>query len=93
MNSSGFTSVLQLTHDERMALSLIHDDFRNQFLHYRPTLWSIEVTGMPKVVAHALDVLQRVALEMGGYYAHYDRNKVADLVAGAQELLRQVEYS
>lgn len=88
MNLSGSTSVLQLTHDERLALSIIHDDFRNQFLHYRPTLWSIEVTGMPKVITHALDVLHRVALEMGGYYAHYDRDKIAQLITHAQQQLQ-----
>src|SRR5579884_29565 len=71
MSVSGFGSVLKLTHNEKMALGMIHDEFRNQFLHYCPTLWSIEVTGMPMVVTYALDVLRRIALDMGAYYAHY----------------------
>ena len=81
MSISGFTNVLQLTHNEHLALNMIHDDFRNQFLHYRPTLWSIEVTGMPFVTNLGLDVLRKVALDMGGYYAHYNREKVAKLIA------------
>lgn len=87
MSISGFTNVLTLTDEDKLALKIIHDDFRNQFLHYRPTMWSIEVTGMPFVITLVLDVLRRVVLQMGGFYAHYDRKQVADLIANAQELL------
>ena len=86
---SGFTNVLRLTHNEDLALDMIHNDFRNQFLHYRPTLWSIEVTGMPFVIDLGLDVLRKVALDMGGYYAHYDREKVAKLIGRGKHLLQK----
>jgi len=43
---------------------------------------------MPKIITHALDVLHRVDLEMGGYYAHYDRHKVSELIAQAQQQLQ-----
>jgi hypothetical protein len=88
MAISGFTNVLQLSHNETLALKIIHDDFRNQFLHYRPTFWSIEVSGMPEIIMHGLDVLRRVALGMGGYYAHYDRDKVAEFIAQGQLMLQ-----
>jgi hypothetical protein len=89
MSISGFTNVLQLTHNEHLALNMIHNDFRNQFLHYRPALWWIEVTGMPFVTDLGLDVLRKVALDMGGYYADYNREKVAKLIARGKQLLQK----
>jgi|ERR1700674_1188907 len=88
MAISGFTKVLQLSEKQKQALNRIHKEFRNQFLHYRPALWSIEVSGFPEIIGNGLDVLRAVALEMGGYFAHYDRRYVAKLIAQAKEMLQ-----
>lgn len=77
---SGFAKALEVTEDQKRALSYIHDEFRNQFVHYRAACWSIGLDGMPEIITHGLDVIRAVALDMGNYYVHYDAQKVASLV-------------
>jgi hypothetical protein len=77
MNFSGFTKILQLSENQKQAVGRI----RNQFLHYRPASWSIELVGLPGIIAHGLDAIGSVALEMGSYHAHYNRERVASLIA------------
>ena len=90
MNISGFTTVLQLTDKQREALGHIHK-FRNNFVHYDPACWSIELAGLPETVAHGLDVLRFISLEMGCCYVHYeagDQQRVADLINEGKNFLR-----
>ena len=91
MAIGGFTKALELSQEQRRALRFIHTEFRNQFIHYRPTRWAIELEGMPEIVTHALDVLCAVSLEMGCHYVQYkpgDLQKVADLVTEGKNVLR-----
>lgn len=90
MNISGFTNLLQLTDKQQKVLSHIHK-FRNNFVHYGPACWSIELAGMRKIVAHGLDVLRFISLEMGCYYVHYeagDQEKIAGLINEGKNFLR-----
>jgi hypothetical protein len=96
MNVSGFTKVLQLSEKQRRAVKRIHDEFRNQFVHYQPTIWSIELAGMSEIVMQALDVVRFVSREMGCYYVHYeagDTQKMADLINEGQRVLQQYSRS
>jgi hypothetical protein len=81
MNVSGFNKVLQLSPDQDRAVHYIQIEFRNQFVHYRPASWSIELAGLPEIIGHGLDVIGSIALAMGSYYAHYNRERVASLIA------------
>jgi hypothetical protein len=81
MSFSGFTKALQLSEDQKKAVNRVHNDFRNQYLHYRPASWSIELVGLPGIIAHALDAIRSIALEMGSYYTHSSRERVASLIA------------
>ena len=38
-------------------------EFRNEFAHFRPKGWSIEVSGMPALLAHVLRVIDHLALK------------------------------
>ncbi len=49
--------------DEDTALERVIGEFRNEFEHFRPKHWSIEVSGMPKIVGHVLRVIRFLALE------------------------------
>lgn len=88
MALGGFTALLSLGDNEKIALNVIHDEFRNQFLHYRPTSWVIEVTGMPDIILRGLDVIHHITQDMGSYFVHYDRTKVANLVAAGRQALK-----
>jgi hypothetical protein len=88
MNFGGFTRVLELSEEQKYALRLITDEFRNPFVHYKPTAWLIELEGIPELVAQALEVIRFVTTDMGCFYARFDRDKIADLVTEGTTLLR-----
>lgn len=51
------------------------NEFRNQFSHFHSTSWMIEVEGLPRIILHALDVVEAIATS-----PHYDRwNKFSEL--------------
>jgi hypothetical protein len=85
MNLSGYTKPLKISDKQKRAVLCIHEEFRNQFLHYRPVCWLIELGGMPEIISDALDVIGAVTQDMGSYYTHYDRNQVASLVAAGKQ--------
>ena len=87
MNASGFTNVLKLSEHQKRALDYIHNTFRNNFLHYRPAMWFIELAGLPGIITHGLDIIALVTVEMGSYPAHYDRNRIRALVAEGKSAL------
>lgn len=91
MNLGGFTKVLRISQDQRRALCRLHSDFRNQFVHYNPTLLSIPEDVIRETLMHALDAL-RAIFEMGCYYLHLgpgDSDKIATMVADGKEFLQK----
>lgn len=88
MNISGFTKVLELSEDQKRSVNYIHEEFRNRFVHYRPASWSIELIGVPGIIGHGLDIISFITLEMGSYYTHYDRDRIATMIAEGEEALQ-----
>jgi hypothetical protein len=80
-NISGFTDVLQLSPNQSKAIEILHEQFRNPFTHYLPTLWAIQLAGLPEIVSHVVDVIRFVSLDMGCYYVHYDEGDAAKIAA------------
>jgi hypothetical protein len=94
-NLGGFTKVLQLSEDQNQALCRLHSEFRNQFVHYRPTSWSIQLDGMPEMLMHVFDAL-RAVLEMGYFYLHFepgDNDKIKALVTEGKTLLQKASLT
>lgn len=54
---------LVLMKDEQWALNKLIGDFRNEFEHFVPKEWLIDVSGMPTIMSHALRVIEFVAVE------------------------------
>ena len=48
---------------EDEAIDKIVNEFRNEFAHFRPQGWSIEVSGMPSLFIHVLRVIRHLALD------------------------------
>jgi len=88
---SGFTQPLKVTEVERQAVERVHSEFRNEFEHYQPKLWSIELAGLPEIIGHVLDVVRMVSLEMGCYFVHYrpgDSDRIAALIRQGKDVLQ-----
>jgi hypothetical protein len=54
---------LETTADEDTAIERLVSEFRNEFEHFKPKHWSIEVSGMPNIIGHVLRVIRFLALE------------------------------
>jgi len=67
MHQNVQSKVLQLSEDEKWAIEKISRTLRNNFEHYLPRLWSIEVSGMPLIVRHVSRVIRFLALESGNF--------------------------
>jgi hypothetical protein len=68
---------LKISADERLAINNLSDGFRNNFEHFMPKLWSIEVSGFPAIANHVCRVIRFLALESGNVFLNpRQRNKV-----------------
>jgi len=53
---------LVISKEEEHAIERLVNEFRNGFEHFAPTGWSIEVSGMSRILAHILRVIQGIAI-------------------------------
>ena len=91
-DGSGCVKPLILSLAQKRSVRQIDLDFRNHFIHFLPTCWSIELAGMSQIVANALDVIQLLGVETGCIYAHQqpgDRQKISALVDEGKILLQK----
>ena len=58
---------LQLTTQQKKSIQILRKWFRNNFEHYIPKGWSIEIHGMPQIALDVLEVIRFLALETGNY--------------------------
>lgn len=82
---------LQLTPEQDQSINRLQKEFRNNFEHYVPKLWAIEVSGMPKIISHNLEAVRFLALESGNY-AHFNQSqiiKIKSLIFRSQKLLKK----
>ena len=59
------SKALTLSPDEESAICLLIDQLRNNFEHFDPKGWSIEISGMPEIVRHVLRVIEFLVLGSG----------------------------
>jgi hypothetical protein len=60
---SGNSKLLATTPEEDAAIDKLVNEFRNEFEHFKPKHWSIEVSGVPDIVGLVLRVVRFLALE------------------------------
>ena len=60
-------NVLALSKRQQDSIQLLKKVLRNQFEHYIPKLWSIEVHGLPQMALDVLEVIHFVAITNGIY--------------------------
>ncbi len=92
MRMTVVSKLLQLTPEQEESISRLQKEFRNNFEHYVPKLWAIEVSGMPNIIGHSLDVIRFLALESGNY-THLSPSqiiKIKSLIFQSQKLLKRM---
>lgn len=85
------SKVLRLSQTQKQSLDLIQNRFRNEFAHYEPRLWSIDLHRMPQVVIDGLEVTRLLSLETGNYmHLTIEAGKrIETLITEASEFLCQ----
>jgi len=80
-NATGVT----IGSSELRWLCRFHQDIRNQFVHFEPRGWSIEVSGIPEIAK----LISRIILEMvsmGYAFRHQDSDQLEELKGNLQTL-------
>lgn len=49
---------LALTEEQLKDVIWLHAEFRNNFSHFTPMGWSIEVAGLPRIISIAIDLIE-----------------------------------
>jgi len=66
---------LVLTYKQKEAINYLKKVLRNNFEHYTPKGWSIELHGMPEIAMNVLDVIRFLVIETGNYM-HLSQNQI-----------------
>jgi hypothetical protein len=56
---------LVLDKNQEYAYKFLKDEIRNRFMHYVPCSWSIEIHGLPQIVASCFEIVESLAGESG----------------------------
>jgi len=68
------SDLLVLTPKQRKDIRRLHDHFRNNFVHFTPQGWSIEKTGLPRIVGAAIDATE-VLMRQHNVIVHMDEDQ------------------
>ncbi len=70
-NSSGGLSgeQISITHSELAWLTRLHTEFRNQFVHFSPIGWTIEISGIPNFARLTASIITQI-LDHGWAFRH-----------------------
>jgi len=76
---------IELSEDVNCAFGKLHDEFRNKFMHFCPKSWSIEMSGMPRILLQVLEIIDKIAAD---HYAfrHLDKDELQKLSDTLTEL-------
>ena len=93
-NSERGKKKLSLTDTQSWAINKLHEEFRNNFQHFKPMLWAINIKGFPGIANDVLDVIRFLALNVSnsrGLSVSAER-KVKSLVFQSKEVLKSIKY-
>jgi hypothetical protein len=80
---------LNLTDSQKESIRKLKKTLRNNFEHYVPRGWSIEIHGLPRIAIDVLDVVRFLAVDTGRYQQlnQSQRRKVKSIVFQSKRLL------
>ncbi|MBN1351363.1 hypothetical protein JXJ21_18240 [candidate division KSB1 bacterium] len=82
---------LVISDRQKESIKYLKQTLRNNFEHYIPRLWSIEIHGMPQVCIDVLDVIRFLAIDTHNYI-HFNQSqirKIKSLVYQSKKLLKK----
>lgn len=82
---------LELTSEQSDSIIMLKEAFRNEFEHFQPKAWSIEIHGFPQMAMNVLDVIRFLALDTGNYVhlSTSQRRKLISVVHQSKKTLKQ----
>jgi len=91
MKMTATSKHLQLSNQQEDSIQKLKKDFRNNFEHFIPTSWLIELYGMPKIAIDVLGIIRFLALDTGNYVHLKDaqKRKVKSLVFQSKRILEK----
>lgn len=83
------SKALVLDEKQKESIRLLKDLFRNNFVHYIPSNWSIEIHGCPKMAIDILNIIKFLALESGNFISlsKNQKKKITSYVANGIKIL------
>lgn len=67
-----------ISESELVRLCQFHENIRNQFVHFEPMVWSIEVSGMPGI-AHLIARIVEEIVQVGWAFRHQTLSQSEDM--------------
>ena len=58
---------LELTESQKESIRILKESFRDNFEHFIPKHWSIEIHGFPQITIDVLDVIKFLAIDTKNY--------------------------
>jgi len=82
---------LQLSGQQKESIRKLKCELRNNFEHYIPKGWSIEIHGMPQIAIDVLKVIRFLALDTGNYVhlTQAQKKRVKSLIFQSKRILKQ----
>ena len=83
--------VLNLSNSKRDSIKTLHDALRNNFEHYRPKHWEIEIDVMSQITMDVLEVIRFLALDTGNYVPlnESQKKRVRSIIFQCKRLYKQ----
>jgi hypothetical protein len=76
--SLGARAALETSKGEDDSIDKIQNEFRNNFEHFNPGSWSIEISGFPEHILNIINVIERLALDLN-FYSHINESQKSNL--------------
>lgn len=84
---------LAVTDSQKRSFGLVFK-WRNQFLHFSPQGWSIEVTGLPEMIRDCVAILQKIENDGWSFrrLKSAERKQLKDVLVGIEEKAFQLKH-
>ena len=75
------SKTIVLSESQKRSINFINKELRNNFVHYIPLSWSIEVSGMPAIVEDVIQVIEQLVCESGNIHLKNEqRNRAQNAI-------------
>lgn len=85
---------LELSDSEKESIRKLTKHLRNEFEHFQPKGWSIEIHGMPQIALNVLKVIRFLALDCS-FYVHLSstqKRKIKSIIAQSTKILKSNKH-